>query len=397
MLTDSVAHPASHTRLMLPTTKSGSIRPGAGPRILVAGAAAVVTLLGVSVGQSSATGGATLNTAPRVFAQPWEVTFAHIQAALEGNSGAYFAEQIRRELVKQKSNVPGLKFEGILERLTYRPADPKSKTTDRFKLEFCGIEGRRLTGTEFAKKAALFANRSGFTFRNKGFHVVDAAWAAKEYDLVFVARDKRSTQQGIREVYRMAAIPKRWDRTGWILELDTATGYPIYMGEYALNAHSIDLQSQLIVTSFLTGVRVPDAKDKSWWAPTKVIESMASAYAAVKKALTKSTKYVVPQLSELPRGFRLEKSEVHTDPITGELVALLSFTDGVDRVFVTQQNVQMQARGFEDTIWILDEKGLAQCGFSHHGVSFRVVGRSVRGVVRRISAEIFSRAVVILK
>ena len=28
---------------------------------------------------------------------------------------------------------------------------------------------------------------------------VDAAWAAKEYDLVFVARDKRSTQQGIRE------------------------------------------------------------------------------------------------------------------------------------------------------------------------------------------------------
>jgi hypothetical protein len=91
----------------------------------------VVTLLGVSVGQGSATGGGTLNTAPRVFAQPWEVTFAHIQAAMEGNYGAYFAEQIRRELVKQKSNVPGPRFEGTLERLTYRPADPKSKTTDR--------------------------------------------------------------------------------------------------------------------------------------------------------------------------------------------------------------------------------------------------------------------------
>ena len=58
---------------------------------------------------------------------------------------------------------------------------------------------------------------------------------------------------------------------------------------------------------------------------------------------------------------------------------------------------ELQPRGVEDTIWFLNEKGLTQCGFSHHGVRFRLVGRSVRGVVRRISVGMFSRAVVILK
>jgi hypothetical protein len=390
---------------MFLTITTGSTRPGSTPGcgapscgvrsggVLVTSVVALA-LLGLGNGlEAQSVGGS--QASPRVFAQPQDVSFAHIQAAMEGKFGAYYVEQTRRAITSK----PGqpVKFEGVLEQLTFRPADPVAKAAARFKLSFYGIEGRTLKGNDFARRAALFGNQAGFTFQHRGFHVVDAALAAKQYDLMFLARETRSTRQGVRDVYRMAVIPKRWDRTGWILLLDTATGYPVYMGEYALGSNAIDLRSELFATYFLSGVRVPDAKDKSWWAPIKGIEAMASAGAAVKKALTKSTKYVLPMLSELPGGFRLETSEVHTDPYSGDRSALLGFTDGVDRIFVTERNVPLKKRGREDTIWYRDEKGLTQCGFSHHGVAFRVVGRSVRDTVRKLSLGVFRRAVAVLK
>lgn len=345
------------------------------------------SLVGVSGAQSpSMQLGGTV-----AFAQPWNVSLQHIHDAMTGKSGAYALEQIRRGYETGTST--GTRYVGTMEHLLYQPADTTSKTGEKFRLQFRGIEGRNLTSGEFTNLSTLFAGKAGFTFRYKGFHVADPVLAAKTYDLIFLTTTKRSTKQGTFDVYRVAVIPKRWDRTAWLLELDTRTGYPLYAGEYSLGPNGIKLQSEVIVTSYLMGFRAPNA---SWWSPLKGIQTTPTALDAVKKALTKSTTFVTPAQAELPGGFQLAGAEVHTDPFGGGRLAVLRYTDGVDHLFVTERNVPVTRRG-EDSIKFLHVDGVIRCAFTHRGVSFDVVGRDGLDSVRRASVGIYARAIRVLK
>ncbi len=332
----------------------------------------------------------------RVFAEPWAVTFQHVHDAMRGKFGSLAIEQIRRGLVNRVG--AGTRYVGTLERLLYRPADTATQTGEKFRLEFRGIEGRKLTSVEFSRLATLFDSKAGYSFRYKGFHVADPALAAQTYDLIFLARTKRTTKQGTNDVYRMAVIPKRWDRTAWLLELDTRTGYPLYAGGYAMDtAHRVTLMSEVIVTSFLTGVRMPNADDPSWWRSIKKIETTPTALGALKKALIKSKAFVAPSLTELPAGFQLHSAEVHKEPFRGDLLAVLIYTDGIDNLFVMERNVPVIARAAEDTINYLNVDGVTHCAFTHRGVSFDVIGRNDRDAVRRASVGIYRRAIRVLR
>ena len=153
------------------------------------------------------------------FAPPWGIEFRHIQSAMEGRGeiGSYAVEQHRHEIdpINQKWVV-------TREHLLFRPAD---QDPAQFKLDFRGIEGRRLTSVEFARLSTLFEGKAGYTFHYKGFRVADSALAAKTYDLVFLTQTTRATREGNLPVYRVAVVPKKWDRAGWVLELELRTGY----------------------------------------------------------------------------------------------------------------------------------------------------------------------------
>ena len=333
------------------------------------------------------------------FALPWNVSFEHIRAAMDNEFGTCFIEQTRRQRVRVRPNAktPQYGYQGTLERLLYRGADPVRKIGSRFRLEFRGLEGQKLSKSQFDIKAREFQRLNSYKFRYQGFRVAVATLAAKVYDLVFLTHATRTVKEGNRSVYRMAVLPKKWDRTAWILELDTQTGYPLYSGEYSLDVNLAPvLQSELIVTSFIPGARVPDATDPGWWTPSKNMQVATGATAALKIALTASTKYVLPRRSDLPSGFEFQQGQVHTDPYKGTRKALLRYSDGIDHVWIQQRNIKLVPRQNEDTIARLTEKGMTRCLFNHGGVEFLVLGRANRETMRYLAAGLFSHAIQVL-
>ena len=332
------------------------------------------------------------------FAQPWDVSFAHIQDSMK--FGTYYIEQARRqrqELPAGEIPTDGAQasYGGILERLMLRGADRAVETDDGdFRLEFVDAAGQGLQGSAWDAAERRFRREVGFTHLHRSFHIVDAEKAAQVYDLVFLAHDTRVTQEGSRAVYRVAVIPKNWDRTGWLLELDRTTGYPLFAAEYSVGPeYHFVLESELIVTSFVPGAVLPPAGHPDWWAPTMGIEQTQDPADAIELALDEQRPRALPEA--LPAGFQLFESVVHTDPYFGVKTAVLTYTDGVDVLFVTQRQEPVVPRKGDDVISFLAKSSMTICSFHHSGVNYQVVGRSnqTQAVVRHVSAALFGRSI----
>lgn len=326
------------------------------------------------------------------FAPPWGVTFQKIKDAMESTLGGLAVEQVRR-VRRVDGKTKTVSYPGTLERLKYRPA---TRTNDsKFQLMFAGVEGRTLSSAQRSQYRVAFDRQAAFKFKFQGFRISDASQADGVYSLVFLAYGRRTTKQGARIVYRMAVLPKRWDRSLWLIELDMVTGYPLYAGQYSRFGNGRrELAAELIVTSMRTGMRFPNST--GWWAPTLGVQRVATEMVALKSALQSSRAYVSTRRL-VPMSYRSLHYEVHTDPYKGNKHALLIYTDGVDHFFVRQRNVPMATRGADDSVAYLDRDGITQCLFSHKDVEFLVVGRTDGTRVRDLSAGIFSRAIDVLK
>jgi hypothetical protein len=312
------------------------------------------------------------------FAPPHAVTFQRIKDAMEVDLGTYYVEQIRRERAEPAPG-PNLSsteaspgFVGTVERLIFEAAGPGQPA--RFALSFVGREGKTLSPREQQVAAAEHRTRAA-------------------YHLVFLAHGRRQIQQGLREVYRMVVLPKAWDRSAWLLELDRATGFPLYQGTYAIGANAAaELVSELVVTSFLPGVRIPNGT--TWWEPVRAVETLATAQAALAKALPSHSTHVIPGKAAVPAGFELARTDLLTDPYTpGMSSAVLRYTDGIDFFFVSQEAASTPARGNEDTILFYSGSGVMQCRFEHGGVRYLVMGRNHQDSVREASKAIFATAI----
>ncbi|MEE2887375.1 MAG: hypothetical protein VX951_08070, partial [Planctomycetota bacterium] len=264
-----------------------------------------------------------------------------------------------------------------------------------FQLAFAGVEGKTLSTAQRLQRRAAFDLQAAFRFKFQSFRISDAAQADRVYNLVFLAYGRRTTREGVRIVYRMVVLPKQWDRSLWLVELDMVTGYPLYAGQYSRFGNGRrELAAELIVTSVRTGMRFPNST--TWWSPTLGVQRAATEMAALKAALQSSRAYVSTRRL-VPGSYRSLHYEVHTDPYKGKKHALLVYTDGVDHFFVRQRNVPVVARGSDDSVAYLDRDGITQCLFSHKGVEFLVVGRTDGVRVRDLSAGIFSRAIDVLR
>jgi len=351
---------------------------------------AALLVCGASLSAQSAWAGPSGTIGP--FAPPWGVTFQHIKDAMESRLGGVVVEQTRR-VRRVDSQTKAVSYPGTFEQLKFRPADPGGES--RFQLTFKGLEGQVLTPSQRVSQRAAFDRQAAFRFKFQGFRVSDATQAERVYKLVFLAYGKRTTRQGIRVVYRMAVLPRQWDRSLWLVELDTMTGYPLYAGQYSrFDGVQRELAGELIVTSMRTGMRFPNGT--KWWAPTLGVRRASTEVAALTTALRASQKYVTTR-PEVSMSYRSMRYEVHTDPYKGNRHALLVYTDGVDHFFVRQRNVPVVARGADDSVAYLDRDGVTQCVFSHKGVEFLVVGRSDGSRVRDLSAGIFQRAINVLQ
>lgn len=321
---------------------------------------------------------------------PQDISFGHIQRAMEVNGGSYYVEQIRR----RRDAAQGGALVGQLEQLLFLAASGTQGA--RFMLEFTGVEGRQLSSTEFKLARARFERREAYTFFHGGFRVSDAARAEQAYQLVYLATDRRVTREDPsgRKIYRFVVLPHSWDRSAWVIELDAVTCYPLYSASYSLDsAFQVSLQSELVVTSYIPGVRVPNASQRPWWSPIKQVSQESAASAALSKALPNKRGHVLPSQSALPFGFALSESKVLTDTLTGEKSAVLAYSDGLETLFVHERSTKFTKRGASDEMAIFSREGLTQMIFKHHGVEFMVMGRLSQDRVREISVSMFSDAI----
>lgn len=343
----------------------------------------LVFAVGLSA-QSGVQGQATSGT----FAPAWDVTFKKIKDAMERKIGGVVVEQIRR-VRHVDERTKAVSYPGTLEQLKYLP--PASSQNSRFSLTFQGLEGQVLQPAQRAQRVAAFNRQAAFKFKYQSFRVADPVLAKKAYNLVFLSYGRRVIKEGVRIVYRMVALPKKWDRSAWLLELDMRTGYPLYSGQYSrLESGRRVLASELVITSLRAGMRF--SKATKWWAPSLGVQHATTEMGALKQALRSSKSYVSPR-QFVNADYHALRYEIHTDPYKGTKHALSIYSDGLDYFFVRQRNIPLVARGADDSVAYLDVDGITQCLFSHKGVEFLVVGRMDGLRVRTLSADIFSGAI----
>lgn len=309
------------------------------------------------------------------FAWPWEVTFDRIERAMAERS--YRIVQMRRILDQSDPRVQS-HWLGMQELLLHGARSSAGPET--FDLQFLGLEGQALSPQQFAARKKAFDEQAGFLYHYQSFRVSDATLADQNYALLFLGVGTRLQ----RPVYRMAAYSKVGMRTGWLLELDALTGYPLYRGEYDLQGR---LVSEVEVTAFDDGFRgvVPQRLDPF----NSQLESSPQA------ALTAAgvTGASVPSAAIVPPAYAVHASKVLTDPYTGVKRAIVIYSDGVDEMFVEVAPDSRTALTTGPTIaFFRDPAGITQCTFVDSGSQYVVVGRDTR-VVKGFASNLYTEAV----
>lgn len=332
------------------------------------------------------------------FALPSQISFQHIKDAME--SKAFSVNQVRRarEQLPMTSTTPQTRWVGTNETLLHQPAG--SSTAERFDLRFLGVEGRKLTPFELSVRKKMFAASAGFLFRYQSFRVHDVARAKANYIIYYLGKSQRVG----RPAYRIAVLPRRWDRSAWLLDLDLETAYPLYRAEYTLDAV---LRAEVEVTKFLPNVRIPNSVT-TWWRPTKGVTEYTTAAKALSQVVTGVRTQVVPGVTQLPHGYTLAKSQVVTDAFQGTKKAALIYSDGIDQLFVLQipkpklkpapkTGADSRVKVIGDNLYVFENNGINDFYFTHGGVDFRVIGGASAGMVETAAKAIYRQAVATWK
>jgi len=345
----------------------------------------------------------TAKSAPvQPFALSSQITFDHIKDAME--CCTYAIRQVRRtreqlplptagggigvsraQVITSKGS-SDTSWVGTMESMLHQGVG--TNTPERFQLTFLGLEGRTLTPFELSQRQRIFTESAGFLFRYQSFRVQDVAQANLNYVIYYLGKVQRIG----RPTYRVAVIPRRWDRSAWLLDLDLETAYPLYRAEYTLDAV---LRAEVEVTSFQPNVRVPNSA--SWWRSTKGFADFNSASPALSHVLPKVRSQVVPGPAQLAPGYKLARSQVITDAFQGKKIASLVYSDGIDQIFVQQMpkpvSNKWSVRTVGDNLYVFENNGITDFYFAHRGVDFRVIGGASRNMVENTAKAIYRQAV----
>ena len=323
------------------------------------------------------------------FALPSQISFQHIKDAMERRTYAILQVRRAREQVPMTTATGGqTQWVGTNESLLHQQAG--TTTAERFDLRFLGVEGKKLTPFQLSVRKKTFVASAGFLVRYQSFRVHDVARAKANYIIYYLGKQQRIG----RPTYRIAVLPKRWDRSAWLLDLDLETAYPLYRAEYTLDAV---LRSEVEVTSFQPDVRVPNNMT-TWWRPTNGVAVYSSAAKALSQVLTGVKTHVVPGIGELPFGYALAKSQVVTDAFQGTKKAALIYSDGIDQLFVLQTPRPSVKAANEspvvvgDNLYVFENNGITDLYFTRGGVDFRVIGGASAGMVEVAAKAIYRQA-----
>ena len=307
------------------------------------------------------------------FAWPWNISFAHIQSAMEKRT--YETRQVRRVLDRSDPRQPAASWISVQERLRHFAAG--AGRPSNFVLEFEGVVGRELTQAEFDQRSRRYGQIAGFLFHHQSFSVSDAAAASRNYAIHFLGFARRAG----RPVYQTAIVPRVGDRPSWSVDLDIVTGYPLYRAEFDANLVKV---AEVEVFRFN-----PNFRGGGVDLPVRNRTSHPSPYAALGSIGLGNAQ--VPEAAVLPSGFELRSSRVLAHPLTNVSKAVLTYSDGIDKLFlVVGESGESITKGNVILIY-QDDAGMAQCRFDEDGVRYILAGRETNESLRQLAKTFYAQ------
>jgi hypothetical protein len=255
-------------------------------------------------------------------------------------------------------------------------------------VSFLGVEGE-LPGSPLTQKWQTTYTRFGSLFQiYSSFRIRDAVQAAANYSL----HDFGPVSRAGRSARRVVVFPSSVDKSIWVVDVDNATQVPLYSAEFDLQMR---LLSEVEAVSFATSV-------------TGAMSSNSSAgvlfgdFVSARAYLGVPTGVVDPDLTIVSE-YAVDHIEVRTDPLNGRQKLVMSFTDGVDQVLVTQSPgtpdpfagmPSQNPQGGGNTIARFRNPTMSVLMFWEDGVSFEVAGSGgllrLDEVARRIYVQALS-------
>lgn len=293
----------------------------------------------------------------------------------------YRAMQVRRV----RGHFSGLgrhgEWVGAVESILHRGAT--ATQPDRFSIELRGIEGRTMGALELAQRQQLYRGQVDYLFRFQSFRVHDAGRAARQYTVHDLGPGPRRAQ---RSSNRIAVVSRTADRPSWLLDLDAATGFPLYSGEFTPVG---SLVGEVEVTSIAFGAAAGIPIEDTWaWTPRLGVEVFSTVEEASRRASTVQS--VAVSTTDVGGGYAFTQARVTIDPITAAQTVVQVFQDGIDSLFVTQRPC-VETKSVGHTARFYEDAGVFQCLFQQRTTEFLVVGRNSN--LRAVTTRIHRRAV----
>jgi hypothetical protein len=306
--------------------------------------------------------------------------FARIKTAIETTD--FSAVQARRVRGHFSGYGRGGEWVGAVETMVHRG----SVGEERFALELRGFEGMSLSPPELAQRQVLYQTRAAYLVRYQSFRVHDARQAARHYALQALGDGSRRAG---RPCSRVAVISRTPDRPSWLLDLDAATGLPLYCGEFTPEGR---LVAEVEVSHIACGAAAQIPPGDGWaWAPRMGIEEFASAAQASARASSVASLVLGPE--HIGGDYTFDHARVMTEPLTGEQTLVHVFHDGIDALFVSQRTrTPLQTAGH--TIRSYSEAGVYQYLFQQHRTEFLIVGRNAN--LHLVATRVYRMAVACL-
>ena len=268
------------------------------------------------------------------------------------------------------------------------PAASGAAATPSFVVSFLGVEGE-LPGSPLTQKWQHTYARFGSLFQlYSSFRIRDEAKALANYSL----HDFGPVSRAGRSARRVVVFPASADKGIWVIDVDDVAQIPLYAAEFDLQMR---LLSEVEAVSFTPSVTGMIGGSPSVGVPF-------ADFVSARNYLGASAGVVDPDLTVVSE-YVTDHIEVRTDPLNGRQKLVMSFTDGVDQVLVTQSPgspdpfagmPSQTPNGGGHTIARFRDPTMSVLIFWDNGVSFEVAGsgglRRLDEVARRIYVQALS-------
>lgn len=196
--------------------------------------------------------------------------------------------------------------------------DAQAGQVSAHSLTFLGVEGQLPGSTLTQKWQQTYAQFSELYFE-QSFRVRSLTKAQVNYTLHDIGPSLRAG----RACRQTVVFPTQLDKSIWLLDIDAATGVVLFAVEFDIQLRVL---SEVEVVNFVA----------SAWLPPGQPGAPALSFAAAANQLGSPPGLLDPVVSAVAE-YSVQRVEIKVDPWNGLQKLVLTYTDGIDRFFVTQK------------------------------------------------------------